>query len=286
MKNPLTAEKIIQKLKAISELDQKLSFNELRVIFSMERAVARIEKHAKLNEHLIFKGGFLLLKITDTSRFTRDVDVVAENISKQDLPHLLAEAMTADIDDGCWFGDIQHEDIMEQGKYGGMRFSCAFHIGVPEKSQISRLSRIQIDVAFGDKVKANEIKTESILPEYGFLSWRVYPIEYVIAEKLETTFKLGSANSRAKDIFDIVFLYSKYKHIPNLRKAIDEIFKHRGTPIPNSFYNGIQSIDSTILESAWRSVQLTEEIKFNTVWKKFKNVMKELDLNQFGAKPK
>ena len=45
---------------------------------------------------------------------------------------------------------------MEQGEYGGIRFTSAFHVGNPKEVQIYKLSRIQIDIAFGDKVNPIE----------------------------------------------------------------------------------------------------------------------------------
>ena len=63
--------------------------------------------------------------------------------------------MKTDLFDGLWFGDIEVEDLKDQGRYGGYRFKCAFQIGDPpkEKAKIKKLSRIHIDVGFGDAVK-------------------------------------------------------------------------------------------------------------------------------------
>ena len=53
---------VIEALKKISKDLPGQKFNELRVVIALERAVARLERYPKLKMHLIFKGGFVLLK--------------------------------------------------------------------------------------------------------------------------------------------------------------------------------------------------------------------------------
>ena len=71
----LSQQKILNELKQVAP-KMGLSVNDLRVILALERAVARIEAEPKLSKHLIFKGGFLLFKSVDTTRYTRDVDAL------------------------------------------------------------------------------------------------------------------------------------------------------------------------------------------------------------------
>ena len=75
--------------------------NELRVIIALERAVARVERHPELAEHLIFKGGFVLLKVFESTRFTRDVDALAVSIAKEHLKNLVCESLVVDLNDGA-----------------------------------------------------------------------------------------------------------------------------------------------------------------------------------------
>ncbi len=60
------------------------------------------------------------------------------------------------------------------------------------------------DIGFGDEIPKN-LKPSfllSILPEEDQITWKVYPPEFIVAEKLQTFVKRGSANSRVK-IFTI-----------------------------------------------------------------------------------
>src|ERR1700733_11370210 len=121
MNRQTKARAVTEALKKISKNQPGQTFNELRVIIALERAVARLERHSRLKTHLIFKGGFVLLKTIETHRFTRDVDALAFEISKQDVPQHVLDALSQDLDDGVWFGDIQVKDLIDQGAYGGIR---------------------------------------------------------------------------------------------------------------------------------------------------------------------
>jgi hypothetical protein len=212
MSAALTPQKIMDALKKLSKSSKGSSINELRLILALERAVARLDHHQKLSRHIIFKGGFVLLKTINTFRFTRDVDALAIGLSRKHVPKLIEEALSIDLEDGLWFGDINTEDLVDQGPYGGYRFTAAFQIGIPESmeaSKIKRLSRIHLDVGFGDPIEVVPKKQTmpSILKTEKPVSWSVYPFEYIFAEKLEALFSRGSSNSRAKDIYDMPLIF-------------------------------------------------------------------------------
>lgn len=51
------AKKVMDSLKKLAKESEHNSLNELRLIVALERAIARLERHPRLSEHLIFKGG-------------------------------------------------------------------------------------------------------------------------------------------------------------------------------------------------------------------------------------
>ena len=60
-----------------------------------------------------------------------------------------------------------------------------------------------------------------------------YPVESVVSEKFEAMVKLGIANSRMKDLYDIWLLEKTYRFDGDgLARAIAATFARRGTPIP------------------------------------------------------
>jgi len=258
------------------------TINELRIILALERAVHRLERHPRLSNHLIFKGGFVLLKTIGTHRFTRDLDALAFEISKEEVPSLVIEALTVDLGDGLWFGDILTQDLMDQGKYGGLRFNCAYQIGEPplQKEKIKKLSRIHIDIGFGDEMDSPPQRKamNSILIEIQPVSWLVYSLETIFSEKLETLISRGSLNSRAKDLYDLVVIFDKYKDNLELGPSIELTFRNRNTPLPKSFFEAASKFDLEMLKTSWSSVLLTETSKsFDEVWILVLQIFRELD---------
>ena len=94
----------------------------------------------------------------------------------------------------------------------------------------------------------------SLIPEFEPVSWLVYPLESVFAEKLKALLRRGPANSRAKDIYDLVILFEKCQNIHKLKEAINLTFSNRNMPIPISFAASISNFDMSILERAWNSI--------------------------------
>jgi len=270
----------VQSIRNLAKEDSSLSINELRVVIALERAIARLEQDKNLAEHLVFKGGFVLLKHYKSVRFTRDVDALAIAISKQELKDSVERALSNDLDDGLWFGDIKVHDLEEQGKYGSYRFDCAFQIGEPDPAKKHKLSRVHIDIGFSDLLTAKPIhqKMHSILRDNEPISWRIYPKEQVIAEKIQTLYDRGSGSSRAKDIYDILFLFSQCRDHKKLLSAIKNTFKDRKTTLPMSFVEEAKKFDRSILTLAWPGVKvLGDKPDFEEVWKTFLDYLEMLD---------
>ncbi len=283
MSETISAKNIMSSLKKLAKNTKGSSINELRLILALERAVARIEAHPKLSKHLVFKGGFVLLKTINSDRFTRDVDALAIDLSRKQVPKLIEVALSNNLHDGLWFGDITTEDLKDQGPYGGYRFTAAFQIEDPTvktRPSIKRLSRIHLDVGFGDPIETLPKKQLmiSILNIGEPISWSVYPFEYIFAEKLEALFSRGSANSRAKDIYDMPLIYKQITNQKNLHKAIVRTFNNRKTPIPESFFLVAQEYQLEVMQSSWPSVELLDsKASFDETWADFLKILQLLD---------
>ena len=275
------AKLVLRALKKITDSDTRLNHNEWRIIVALERAVARLEQDEQLREHLVFKGGFVLLKTTPTIRFTKDVDALAVSIKRDDVPPLVQGALENDLDDGLWYGDAEIKDLQEQGPYGAYRFIFPFQIGDPPLDRkIKKLSKIHVDIGFSDKLplKPKKERMTSILPDSKPISWAVYPHEYILAEKLETFVKRASANSRAKDLFDLNLLFDLHHESKAITEAIKKTFQNRQSERPVSFLKFAKEINHIILKPAWNAVQLMEsDVSFDESWEKFLKNMKKLD---------
>ena len=117
----------------------------------------------------------------------------------------------------------------------------------------------------------------SILPDSKPVSWAVYPLEYIFAEKLEALFSRGSLNSRAKDIYDLQLIFPDCD-VTKLASAVEQTFKIRKTPLPPSFHENAEAIETTVLRRAWNSVELPkEEADFDRCWANFLSCLERLD---------
>lgn len=276
----MNANIILRKIKALASRDSRLSINELRVIIALERAIARLEYEPILAEHLVFKGGLVLLKSFDSLRFTRDADALAIGISKETLRDLVFKALSTNLQDGLWFADTKLTELDEQGQYGAYRFDCAFQIGPIDQAKVRKLPRIHIDVGFSDKLLVPPTRQDmpSLLSNDMPVSWLIYPVEYIVAEKLETLFERGSANSRAKDIYDLVLLLPRCSAENKLKDAILQTFRNRGFPLPASLQMTAAQFDKTVLKNAWPGVKVLEaKIGFESIWDQLLNYFEKLD---------
>jgi Nucleotidyl transferase AbiEii toxin, Type IV TA system len=131
-----------------------------------------------------------------------------------------ADGLTFDAD------SVRVETIREEQEYGGQRVRLDVSL---EQARID----LQVDVGFGDAITPAAVTVsyptllETELPEL-----RAYPKETVVAEKLEAMVKLGMANTRMKDFFDVLFLARTFAFDGGtLRDAIAATFARRGTSL-------------------------------------------------------
>ena len=111
---------------------------------------------------------------------------------------------------------------------------------------------LQVDVGFGDAVtpEASEADFPTIL-DHTPPHLRVYPPETVIAEKFHAMVKLGIANSRMKDFYDIWIIARMFDFDGStLVTALERTFERRTTPLPlaaplaltDEFSNDVQKV--------------------------------------------
>lgn len=111
------------------------------------------------------------------------------------------------------------------------------------------------------------------------MSWKVYPPEYIFSEKLQTLVARGNANSRAKDIYDLILLFERCADHAELRKAVEVTFATRETPIPPSFHELAKGLSVRQIEHSWKSVQLqTTDLDFQTAWDDLLKTLRDFDV--------
>jgi hypothetical protein len=144
-------------------------------------------------------------------------------------------------------------------EYPGFRANLAVTLGKMK-------DKIQVDIGVGDKVEPVE---EVFHPfEYkgkpifaGEITLLTYPVETILAEKLETIVSKGGANSRMKDYHDVWLMLREPQLIAPVRAkaSISSTFRYRNTPlaVPIRF----EAYDLVRLEELWAQ-HLTRIAKF------------------------
>lgn len=182
-------------------------------------------------ERFVLKGAMLYLAWGgETYRPARDLDLLGFGDPEvSDLKARIAKICSVRAADGIVFdsGVIEAERIREDVEYEGVR------VWVPASLEGARVT-IQIDVGFGDDVgpASDEVALSTLLPLDPPVV-RAYPIEVVIGEKLLAMVKLGIANSRMKDSFNLwTFANTRRFELRQLARAIWATFQRRRTPLP------------------------------------------------------
>jgi hypothetical protein len=209
----------------------KKDLNRILMKYALERVLYRISQSPH-KEVFILKGALLFeLWTKEIHRPTRDADFHSHGDS--DLTRF--DAMFQDIcklqveDDGIAFdpASVKVERIKEDADYEGIRVTF---LGYLENARLP----VQIDIGFGDVITPQPIETSfPTLLDQPAPSLLVYPRETVIAEKFEALVKLGVANTRMKDFYDLRTLSKLFAfESRTLSEALRRTFERRGTPLP------------------------------------------------------
>jgi predicted nucleotidyltransferase component of viral defense system len=245
------ATSITQKLLALKDR-LGVRYENLLTTFLIERLLARLVATEKLRSSLVFKGGFVSMKIYDSFRFTVDLDALLLKANIEQTLEQAREAAESNLGDGVWFHFEEQIDLQTQGEYGGFRQVYRAGIGPrmknPKKAQI-----VNFDLGIGDPVVPGPIKTTTkALISSEELSWSVYPIETMIAEKIHALISLGAANSRSKDVYDLGFFLPK-ADAKTLAIALRKCFAHRKTELPESLAKALRTLDTKALQRGWKT---------------------------------
>lgn len=210
---------------------QDAEFQQVLIRFTLERFLYRLSVSPH-GERFVLKGALLFdLWFDVPHRPTRDADFLG--FGSSDLGTLAAtfrEVAAITVDDGIIFDpeSVRAAEIRKDANYAGVRVTL---LGTLDNARCPA----QFDIGFGDAVTPGPIETEFpvLLDDLPAPRLRVYPRETAIAEKFEALVKLGIANSRMKDYFDLwVLLRDGTIVVDTLTPAIRATFERRGIPLP------------------------------------------------------
>jgi hypothetical protein len=190
------------------------------------------------SSQFVLKGAALFTLWTGRAhRATRDLDLLGFGASTEArLRAIFEEVLLMDVeDDGVVFdaGSIDVGPIREDQEYGGVRLLFRAKVA-------TAVVRVQVDVGFGDAITPGpELVEFPGLLDFRVPTLRAYPRATAVAEKVGALVKLGLANSRMKDFFDIVVMARMFTFDGGeLARAIRSTFERRGTALPNGSQSG------------------------------------------------
>lgn len=208
------------------------AFDLVLVRFALERLLYRLTMSSHCDRFVV-KGAMMFQVWSDLKhRPTRDLDLLGtgepnvEGFVKvfRDL------CLQSVVDDGLVFieDSVTATTMREDEEYEGIRMSF-------EARLASARIPIQVDIGFGDAItpSAELVVFPTVLDLPG-PQLQSYPKETVVAEKFQAMVKLGIANSRMKDFFDLFTLCDRFDFDGEIiRSAIAATFKRRKTIVPS-----------------------------------------------------
>jgi predicted nucleotidyltransferase component of viral defense system len=254
------------------------TFNVVWKTLVLERFLARLSRATQVN-NLIFKGGMLLSKYIPLGRETADLDFLAVNLaaSVDAIRVAIENILNTPLQDGFSFTELSVELLTQPHmNYPGYAVNT---IGVLGGTRTA----ISIDIGIGDVVEmANKdieflaLKSKPLFESS--VALKVYPLEYIFAEKLETVIYRGAANSRMKDFFDLWFLLKRPGSLDEGRQrdVLIQTFKNRGTAF--QLTGPILTAAEAEFHRSWASFRrgLSNEIA-STVPESFFEIVTEID---------
>lgn len=226
--------------------------------YMMERFLERVSS-SKYNGSFILKGGMLVAAFVGVeARATMDIDTTIKGIPVTivDMERTITEISNIDLDDNVKFRIKKVSEIMDEAEYSGIRFSMD---AVLDGAVIP----LKIDISTGDVITPREVAySYKLMFEDRTIPIMTYPIETVLAEKLETVISRSITNTRMRDFYDIhILLKSQNINADILALALERTAKKRGN------FNLLENAESVL-----KIVKSDEDMKrlWNIYQKKFK----------------
>lgn len=204
---------------------ERRATQELFELYLLERFLYRLAV-SEYRDRFVLKGG-LLLTVLGSRRTTRDADVLALNLSNDAD---VAAAVVGRIvgiawPDGVSFAgsDVRTRVIRESATYTGLRLTVPAMLGTANL-------QLNLDISFGDPVAPETIVYPTLLDGFAPFALLAYPVEAVLAEKIETMIVRGDANTRERDFADVLTISRMHAvDASRLEDALRRTAGHRGT---------------------------------------------------------
>lgn len=182
-------------------------------------------------ENFMLKGGMLLTySLGVQNRATQDIDFLVKGfpLESAEMKKVLEEIIGDNKQSDIWFElNSTVEEIRAEDEYGGLRFHIIGHLAnirIP----------FSVDIATGDPIYPfpRVEKYSTILGDN--IELKMYPLESVLSEKLQTVLARAENNSRSKDFYDIYAILKNKLEVINVKElkvAVSMTFSYRKTDV-------------------------------------------------------
>jgi len=231
---------------------ERSDFQILLTRYALERLLCRLSASTH-RECFILKGAMLFVTwVADPFRPTRDLDLLGYGDDDVEAIADTFRSICAEpvADDGVVFDHTGFlaAPIREEVEYGGVRVRTTATIAG------ARIP-IQVDIGFGDAVTPAPVEIDyPALLDAPAPHLRAYPVETVVAEKFEALVRLGIANSRLKDFYDLWLIAETFAFDRSvLTTAIRNTFERRQTALLDETPLGLSDVYAETWDRQWRA---------------------------------
>lgn len=251
--------------------------------YFMEQMLARIAQ-SEYKTNFILKGGLLISSLIGlSSRTTQDIDVSIVNkpLSMEEIERMMANVCKIDLDDNIKYELTSVQEIREEFEYPGIRLSFKVYMD-------KIVDSLKMDITTGDTITPKEITYGyKLLLEDKTINLCSYPIETIIAEKIESILSKNILGTRMRDFYDIYMLENLFRDRidkKNQKLALLNTCAKRNT---ENILNNPNEIIADI-ENDWGQQNLWKnyaskntyvgKISFEDTIKSIKSILKLIDL--------
>jgi len=245
-------ESIYSRLKNVAK-QRKRPVQEVLKYYAMERFLYRLGVSPHQGSFYL-KGGLMLMVWDPMShRATVDIDLLAKTSNSiANLQKIINEICAIEvIPDGMMFASqtLKLSEAQLEAEYHGI--SAAFSAQL-----FTAKLPMRIDFGFSDTILPHPAKVKyPTLLDLPAPELKGYTPQTSIAEKFESIIRLGFANTRMKDFYDIWLLTQQFDFDrQELHKIVQQILKNRGTVIEGEPIAFLESFyDNPIKKDKWNA---------------------------------
>ena len=244
--------------------------------YAMERFLERVTL-SKYKDNFILKGGMLVSSMVGLdNRATMDIDTTIRNfpLDEDHAREIVEKIAAVEIDDNMRFSVKDVSTIMDEAEYGGVRLSLDAFLDTMKIP-------LKIDISTGDAITPAEIEYHyKLMFEQRYISLWAYPLETVLAEKMETILSRGVLNTRLRDFYDLYILQQTEKRIDRntLSAALAATCRKREseTILPEYGRTLDEIYTSRVMRGLWENYQRKNNYAAGITWETVLNSVRSL----------